>query len=380
MHAAPPPFDVAHPGARRVAIVGAGIAGASCARRLAQAGHAVALFDKARGVGGRLSTRRATWADTDGRERVSPFDHGAPGFTAQSSAFRHFTEQALEDCWLSRWTPIMAPGSASHGVPLSLWVPVPDMPSLCRHLLGRLPVHLSTPVAALHRTAEGWRLLGAHGETLGDGYDQVVLALPPAQAAVLLAPHHAAWAERAQRIPMRPCWTLLGVARPAGGAPCWEAARPPHGPLAWVARNETKPWRERPEREVHWVVQATADWSREHLEDAPEHVQRALQRALGQWLGMSVRWRHVAVHRWRYATPESSGTPTAGRCWWDPDQGLGCCGDFLGGSGVEGAWLSAQALADLMTTNAPTGASKEGVWTGPAKSTSHGALMRQAIS
>ena len=56
----------------RVAIVGAGIAGLSCALRLQGGDHHVTLFDKGRGAGGRMSTRRVeTPAGT------AAFDHGA---------------------------------------------------------------------------------------------------------------------------------------------------------------------------------------------------------------------------------------------------------------------------------------------------------------
>src|SRR5687768_373126 len=64
----------------RVAVVGAGIAGASCARALHDAGVDVTLLDRGRVPGGRLASRRF-----DGR----PVDLGAsyltrrdPGFTA----------------------------------------------------------------------------------------------------------------------------------------------------------------------------------------------------------------------------------------------------------------------------------------------------------
>ena len=42
-----------------VVIVGAGIAGLACARRLVQAGVRPILFDKGRESGGRVATRRA---------------------------------------------------------------------------------------------------------------------------------------------------------------------------------------------------------------------------------------------------------------------------------------------------------------------------------
>ena len=41
-----------------IAVIGAGISGLVCARRLQQAGHRVVVLDKSRGVGGRVATRR----------------------------------------------------------------------------------------------------------------------------------------------------------------------------------------------------------------------------------------------------------------------------------------------------------------------------------
>ncbi|MEO0815401.1 MAG: FAD-dependent oxidoreductase, partial [Myxococcota bacterium] len=58
----------------RVAIVGAGMAGMSCARTLADHGVPVTVFDKGRGPGGRMSTRRA---------EPHVFDHGAQYFVAR---------------------------------------------------------------------------------------------------------------------------------------------------------------------------------------------------------------------------------------------------------------------------------------------------------
>jgi hypothetical protein len=46
--------------------------------------------------------------------------------------------------------------------------------------------------------------------------------------------------------------------------------------------------------------------------------------------------------------PQPSGALPTPRCWWDVARGLGVCGDFFGGTGVEGAWQSARALSDAM--------------------------------
>ena len=81
----------------RVAVIGAGPAGAICARTLANHGVPVTVFDKGRGAGGRLSTRRAD----DAR-----FDHGAQFLTARDP-------QVLR--WVSDWEEAGAAGRQAVG-------------------------------------------------------------------------------------------------------------------------------------------------------------------------------------------------------------------------------------------------------------------------
>ena len=72
------------------AIIGAGISGLACGNALAAAGHQVSLFDKGRGPGGRMSTRRV---DTPFGQ--ASFDHGAQFFTERDADFQR-TISALE--------------------------------------------------------------------------------------------------------------------------------------------------------------------------------------------------------------------------------------------------------------------------------------------
>jgi len=340
------------PSTRRVAVIGAGMAGISCARRLTDAGCQVHLFDKSRGVGGRMATRRLQWTDRDHQPQQASFDHGTPGFSARSPAFAQFVEQP--GLGLMRWQPTLAPGSFQALGGLDLWVATPDMPALCRQLLGEIPITLSCAVDALVQEVAAapagttWRLQ-RQGQCVGEGFTRVVLALPPAQAAVLLQPHRPDWAVQARRVPMLPCWTLMGVAELQPEAPSWQIAWPQRGPLASIIRNESKPGRQFMPGFVHWVLHATAAWSQTHLEDASEQVLPQLQAALVDWLGHPVSWRQTQVQRWRYASAPREPASSAERCWWDAgagsSSGLGVCGDWLGGAGVEGAWTSGQALA-----------------------------------
>lgn len=332
---------------QRVAVVGTGIAGACCAHALSKAGHAVQVFDKARGPGGRLATRRAEWMTDDGATGTSRLDHGAVGITARSKAFQGFVDQAVETGWMAAWTPALAPGSLPLDGGPTLYLPVPDMPELCRRLLDGVSASWSFAVDALHPGPQGWEL--ASGSERHDAcFDTVVLAIPPAQAAPLIGPHRRDWARQAALAAMQPCWTLMGVADAPNPESGWDLARPATGPLAWVLRSDARPGRARVPGQAHWVVHARAGWSRRHLEESPEWARQQLQEALADHLGHPVHWQHVTAHRWRYAQPQSQRLAPAESCWWDAGLGLGVCGDFLGGAGAEGAWLSARSLSTAL--------------------------------
>jgi predicted NAD/FAD-dependent oxidoreductase len=329
-------------------VIGAGIAGATCARALSAAGVSVHVVDKSRGAGGRLATRRVEWLDPQGQRRIARFDHGAPAFTASGAEFRRFLATAFQPDALAQWRPALAAGSRPLDDAGPMWLPQPDMPSLCRALLRDIPTSWSFAVDRLLQGPLGWQIESA-GLSLPGHFDAVVLALPPAQAAPLLAAHRRDWAQRASIALMQPCWTLMGVARRTVRDLHWDAARPEQGPLAWVMRNDARPGREPSVDEAHWVAHARAGWTRQHLEQPADWVQRQMQSAMQECLGEPIEWQHVAVHRWRYAMPQPSSAASARPCWWDGARGLGVCGDFLGGTGVEGAWQSAQALIEALS-------------------------------
>ena len=61
-----------------IAIIGAGMAGISCARALREAGREVVLFDKGRAAGGRMATKRVTLGENVAPRRRSQTSVAAP--------------------------------------------------------------------------------------------------------------------------------------------------------------------------------------------------------------------------------------------------------------------------------------------------------------
>ncbi|MGL4231046.1 MAG: NAD(P)/FAD-dependent oxidoreductase [Casimicrobium sp.] len=336
-------------GEPNIAVVGAGIAGATCARALADAGLAVTLFDKSRGVGGRLATRRVEFDADDGTKHTARLDHGAPAFDVTRSEFAAFVQQAERSGLLARWTPRVK-GTSPTYKKLPIWVPTPDVPNLCRALSAGLPLHTGSAVDALRHDVDGWSL-GSAGFAVAGGFSHVVLAIPPRQASDLLRTHNSSYAERAANVAMLPCWTMMAITDELVPLVDWEIAHPERGPIAQIIRNDMKPGRERTAGLAQWVAHATSQWSQAHLEMNPDDVSSALQLAFEDWHGGSLRWRHAIAHRWRYALPLASAE-SAELFWWDDSSQIGICGDAIGGRGVEDAWRSAMALADFLINNA----------------------------
>ncbi|HOX66370.1 MAG TPA: NAD(P)-binding protein [Burkholderiaceae bacterium] len=343
---------------KRVAVIGAGIAGLTAASGLLAGGWSVTLFEKSRGAGGRCATRRS---------EAGAFDHGAPGFTATTDSFRAQVSRWRD----SGWVAIEGDSGEVSGDPAapSYAFGVPSMNSLARQLAAHLPEGANwrpdTQIAAIEPApgdAEaadghgGWRLRLLNGDLEPARFDAVVVAVPAEQAAVLLN-LDAALSDAMRQTPSDPCWTVMA----AWSAP-WPVSEAvyrcadPRGTLSLARRDDDRTGR----TEVagigcRWVLHATPAWTREHLEAVPADVKAALLAAFGQHCGV-----HHAVpqfstaHRWRHARVPSPRHEPFG---WNPVLRLGACGDAWHGAtdsqslqddGIERAWLSGRALAQRM--------------------------------
>ena len=344
---------------RHFAVIGAGMAGITCARTLAQAGHAVTVFDKSRGFGGRMASRRTPFGN---------FDHGVQYFTVRDERFARAiaTAPGVVRPWSANAVRVLDPHGrvAEAALPTheAHHVAVPGMNALARAwaqpLVQQGRVELQTLVSCIEPDAldaARWQLrTTGPGDTehadsthVYSGFDAIVLAIPAAQAQALLrasglAP---ALAARIADVQVAPCWTLM-LAYPHAVQPTlshlgpqWNAALSTHHRVAWLARESSKPGRDAVER---WTVQASAAWSREHLEDDAPRVQAKLVKAFAEITGIRAEPAHAEVHRWRHAKTEK---PLGESFLWDARARIGLCGDWCLGHRVENAFVSGLELA-----------------------------------
>lgn len=337
----------AHPRPPRTVVIGAGVSGLACARTLADHGVAVVVVDKGRLPGGRMSTR------TRREDPDQAWDHGAQFFTARDPRFLRHVESWVAGGVVAPWEGRLVRVSDGQTSPAgggTRFVGSPTMRSVVTHLARGLDIRSAVRVVGVHREATGWWLDVENVEkSVGNTdmsaramgpFDAVVVAAPAPQAVPLLteAPGLSAVAGG---VDMAPCWAAMLEGGSGPGHP-WDAAFLDHPVLSWVARQGSRPGRE--ERVVggHWVLHATPEWSRRHLEDPPEVVEALLREACGE-IGLDPgRTASMQLHRWRYALPPD---PRPEACLWDRGLGVGACGDWCGGPRVEGAFLSGLAMA-----------------------------------
>ena len=321
---------------KKIAVIGAGLSGLVAARNLHQAGNQVTVFEKARGPGGRMSTRR---------QEDYAFDHGAQYFTCRDERFRTQVEDWLARGVVAEWkAPVQALNPAGASTPTkektTRYVGTPRMSSIGRDLAQEtelITTQRITSIGIQDDRAGTWVLESETGEVYPD-FETVVLSTPAPQAVPLLS-CDPEFQKTAESVSMLPCHaTLVTFSKQLD--PGFGGAFVENSPLSWVARNSTKTGR--PEAES-WVLHSHAEWSLAHMDASPEDVSRKMLQALSEVIDSPLpEVLFSTSHRWLLARSEE---PLDAGYLWKESTGLGVCGDWLHGDRVEGAFLSGLELA-----------------------------------
>jgi len=292
------------------------MAGATAARRLAEAGQPLRVFDKGRGVGGRMATQRSD---------AMQFDHGAQFMRAHGTVFA----ARLAD-WERRG--IVAPWAGA-----GRWVGVPDMIAPVRDLLVGIPVASGTTITGIRRDGASWHLTDGAGADHGP-FTALAITFPAPQTVALLATAGIILPD-IERAAYAPCWSVMVA---VDRAPAEVLIEPHEGPIGLMALDSSKPGRPPGFR---LTVHAKPDWSRIHLEEPREAIVSTLTQAAAACLGTPLRFSDAEAHRWRFAQVETMlGKP----CQYDPGLRLGAAGDWCLGPRIEAAHDSGLALAEAI--------------------------------
>lgn len=316
---------------RKIAIIGAGFSGLVLANMLSSKAD-VTIYEKARGVGGRMSTRYA-----------DPyfFDHGAQCFTARTSEFKSFLAPFQEKGIVAEWNGQVVNLEINKPSTPRIWneihlVAAPHMNSLCKSLSENVNVVKSVEVRPITRNRDSWFLSDTDGNDLGD-YDVVISTAPPAQTVALFhqylpenAPlHHAE---------MHACHALM-IGYDRHWDKSWIAAKVHNNPIKWISVNSSKPGRM--DTATSLVCHTRSLWSNQHIDDEPTLSQQILYEEFMKLTDIPYTPDYLQLHRWRYAIVRE--TQNSGY-FYNSDRNLAATGDWCKTSRLEEVYLSAHAL------------------------------------
>jgi renalase len=339
-------------GARRsfsmhdVIVVGAGVAGLQCARRLQRAGADVLVLDRADKVGGRCATRR------HGGE---PFDYGPQflhGFDAGFlAALAAVPAQRIEG-WPRRiegtGTPCQPDAFAPDQDRLAFTEGLHEFP---RSLAEGLAVTLCCQVTAVSAAGGVVSARGAAGEEF-QGRDLVLaLALEQSIPFLRMLPEAGGLDGALALLGMfasSPCLAVAAGYPASVPAPAWDILYPEDEPAVLLVGHDSA---KRPAaRSPVLVCQGSARWSRARFdapkEEWPRELLGMVARRVGSWAAQPA-WVHA--HRWRHSRLDRANELAAPLELRVQGSRIGVAGDlFAAGGGVQAAWLSGDRLGALL--------------------------------
>ncbi|NTF34630.1 NAD(P)/FAD-dependent oxidoreductase [Rhizobium skierniewicense] len=316
---------------QRIGIIGAGVAGITLARSLSKIAD-VSIFEKSKGVGGRVATRRSEDA---------AFDHGAQYFTIRDDRFRNALEAACLAGSVQTWNGDLVylgthrdPTQSASKTPR--YVGCPSMNALPKAMSEGLNVLLNVQISAITGEPGQWYL--QIGDEREGPFDWLISTAPAPQSAALLPSrfeHH----DALSLVKMNACFTLM--VRPTHGLHIpFAAARVDDPVIDWICRNESKP--DRPET-PGLVVNSNPVWADTNIDRPLDVVQADMIDAIRRYI--PIEYEAAVIHRWRYANVQR---PVGKAFLLDRASQLAACGDWCIGGRVEAAFLSGAGLGDAL--------------------------------
>ena len=299
-------------------MIGAGISGLVCARRLVAQGVQVLILEKSRSLAGRCASRKF------GDHVV---DSGVQYFTLRNPVVRKEIQLVSGDQLQTISPPVYENGKIYREGEERFYLAGGNN-RLGKLLAEGLEVRKESEVRGVFPQGKKW-------EVAGELFDGVVSSAPWPQSAALFGMIES---EVAFEPNLTACLEYL---IPWDGGRYATLDSTGQDPLAWVGCENAKEGRIQKGKSVY-VVQASTSYSREHLEADPTWWIQDLQKRVEKEWGLDQEKRGATFgHRWRYAR-RSRGAPQPSAL----ADGLYLCGDSVTDSRVESVWQSGMEVAE----------------------------------
>jgi renalase len=317
----------------KIAIIGAGISGLALANTIKK-NIDVVLFEKSRGFGGRVATRRAN---------DFSFDHGAQFFKAKTLEFQNYIQPMLDqniiELWKARFIEIIdgeITNKRTWGNDPTNYVGAPSMNSIGKYMAEGLNVQLSKKVEKISKE-DKWVVYDENNDALGE-YDWIISSIPPLQAQQMI-PDLKVIFPNIREYEMLACFSLmLGYEQPVELD--FDAALVKGFDISWISVNSSKPSRD---KQYTLLVHSTNKWAQENIDKERDWVKDYLCYELKKIISIKTeKAKYIGLQGWRYANimKQKKGL----EYFLNNENQIGLCGDWFIQGRIEAAYLSGAHL------------------------------------
>jgi len=319
----------------KIAIIGTGVSASILAYLLHEKNHEIILFDKARGVGGRLSGKRTEFGK---------IEHGAQFFTVKTKEFSEFLLKNFQEDQLKSWHPKIAAyhNGLFNNLEVDYKILKPAMNQFSKNLLSDFKVNLTTKIDGLESKLGKWNLYAE--EKKFTDFDLVISTAPPLQSYDLLM-NKADFAPKLKNYEMLPTHAFLGVLKKYPDFEYEAVKFLDHEIFSWFAVQNSK---DNDRENYRFILHSKHEWSLQNLDVTLEGFKTIFIRDFQEFINLQEDdFKYSFLHLWRYASPLNYELKESD-ILFDVKNNLAVCGDYLTGGNIEAAFLSAKNLANKL--------------------------------
>ena len=316
---------------KNVAVIGAGITGATLANLLKKK-VTITIFEKSRGVGGRMATRRAD---------PFQFNHGAQYFKVKNKEFKNF----LQPLMLNK---IIKPLEANQIEILNkkiikstkicnkkYFTAESKMNSVVKYFINNnFSIKLLCKIEKTVKENDKWFVIDSDQVSYGP-YDWLFITIPPYQATEILYDNFK-FLDIIKNIKMRSCYSLmLGFDKIKEFN--FDTALFLDEDVAWLFIRK-KIFKNK--KYYNLLINSSYNFAEKNINSSKDELSDYLIKQVSDILKYDLNnFKHKALHFWKYAMLEKKNNLGS---LLDEDLKVIVCGDWCMNGKVEGAFLSAK--------------------------------------
>ena len=316
---------------KNVAVIGAGITGITLANLL-QKKFNLTVFEKSRGVGGRMATRRA---------EPYQFNHGAQYFKIENKEFKDFMQPLILN-------KIIKPLEANQIEILNkevikrtkiynkqYFTAESKMNSVVKYLINNnFSIKLLCKIEKIIKENDKWFVIDSGQVSFGP-YDWLIITIPPNQAKEILY-NNFKFLDIFKKIKMRSCYSLmLGFDKFEEFD--FDTALFLDEDVQWLSIRkiilENKEY-------YNLLINSSYNFAEQNINGSKDKISDYLIKQVSDILKCKLNnYEHKALHFWKYAMSEKNNNLGS---LLDEDLKVIVCGDWCMNGKVEGGFLSAK--------------------------------------